>query len=118
MRTFIFVLLFVPSLAIADPWSSRDKALEGVFIAVTAIDWLQTRDIARNPDRWTEENSILGQHPSIAEVNTYFAILTISHIALVDIIPSEYRAPFQITTIFIEYHYISSNFSLGISAEF
>lgn len=36
-------------------------------------DWLQTRDIATN-DNYREVNPILGAHPSIKEVDTYFAL--------------------------------------------
>ena len=42
-------------------------------IALLAVDWLQTRFIAKNPARFHEINPILGKHPSLRVVNVYFA---------------------------------------------
>lgn len=37
-----------------------------------AVDYLQTREIARNPDRFYERNPLLGRHPSQTAVAGYF----------------------------------------------
>ncbi len=42
-----------------------------------AIDWLQTLTIARNPGRWRELNPLLGEHPSVARVNAWFAFVAL-----------------------------------------
>lgn len=45
-----------------------------IAFVLLALDWLQTRTIAKNPDKWHEINPILGKHPTVNEVNVYFAI--------------------------------------------
>jgi hypothetical protein len=44
-----------------------------IALALTGIDWLQTVYIARHPARFFERNPILGMHPSVRQVNAYFA---------------------------------------------
>jgi hypothetical protein len=49
--------------------------LTSLFAASSlVVDWLQTLFIARNPDRFSETNVILGRHPSAAHVSWYFAL--------------------------------------------
>jgi hypothetical protein len=41
-------------------------------IALLVVDWLQSRFIAENPERFSETNPILGEHPSPDAVDVYF----------------------------------------------
>ena len=54
-------------------------------------DWAQTRQIAKNPDKWFETNKLLGVHPSVSRVDTYFAVVlagyTVVYLALVKYVP-------------------------------
>jgi hypothetical protein len=36
------------------------------------VDWLQTRVIAKRPERFSEINPILGKRPSLQSVDIYF----------------------------------------------
>ena len=45
-----------------------------VAMLLLCVDWSQTRWIAKNPARFHEINPLLGQHPSVAKVNSYFAL--------------------------------------------
>ena len=38
------------------------------------VDLLQTRYISKNPDKFSEINVILGEHPNLPAVNLYFAV--------------------------------------------
>ena len=51
-------------------------------IVLQGIDWLQTLKIARNPDRYWERNSIIGEHPSRTRVNVYMGATLIVKTAL------------------------------------
>lgn len=53
-------------------WSTLDKSLLLGATTFHLVDWGQTRTIAYNPNRWTENNPFLGKHPSVGEVNNYF----------------------------------------------
>jgi len=77
---------------------------------VLVIDWAQTRTIAKNPWKWTELNPIIGSHPSLAKVNTYFVIV----IALSFVL---YWFPIWLVSIFVavEAVVVVRNFTLGIS---
>ena len=51
-RAALLILVFVlfPSLCEAgDPWETTDYALAGAAVAALAVDWGQTRHIAKNP---------------------------------------------------------------------
>ncbi len=41
-------------------------------VVLHCVDWLQTRNIAKTPDRWREKNPILGRHPTLKQVNWWF----------------------------------------------
>ena len=120
----IFVVILVTILFFALPsrasdlWSDADVKREAVYLAVDTVDWLQTRNIARDPNKWYETNSVLGEHPSVGKVNMYFATMMLVHIGIVDALPSEYRPVFQYTTIMVELNYVAHNYSLGISMKF
>jgi len=56
-------------------------------IALLTMDWLQTRVISKNPERFTEANPILGKHPSLRAVNIYFACCVVATVALAWLLP-------------------------------
>lgn len=48
------------------------------LLVLLVIDWRQTLSIARNPERWYERNPALGEHPSVARVHVWFALIALS----------------------------------------
>ena len=112
MFKIIFFLLF-PSIAFADQWTSADTYREITYQTFAAIDWIQTRHIAQNSDYW-EQNVILGNHPSVAKVNQYFAVTGVAHYLISKALPEKYRTPFQYITVGIEIGAVSHNFSIGL----
>jgi hypothetical protein len=81
MRRNIFVLVLCVVLGSwtgsaaagwLDDWDKADRILLGVHGALWVADWGQTRDIARQPDKYYETNPILGKHPTVQEVDLYF----------------------------------------------
>ncbi len=120
MKNLILTVLFLLSFNACafDEWSEADKTREAVYLAVDTVDWLQTRNIARNPDKYYETNSYLGEHPSVGKVNCYFVTMMLVHVGFVTVLPSKYRAVFQFTSIAYEASYVAGNYRLGISAKF
>lgn len=57
--------------ALAPPAISADPACLAAA-TLHAVDYLQTLEIARNPDRFYERNPLLGRHPSQTAVAGYF----------------------------------------------
>ncbi|MFA6903332.1 MAG: hypothetical protein WC236_09640 [Gallionellaceae bacterium] len=119
MKNFLAAFLFLFSItATADDWTRLDAEREVVYLIVDAMDWAQTRNIARNPDRWYETNAILGDHPSVDKVDAYFVGMALAHCAIAAALPADYRAAFQYATIGIEVGYVHRNLQLGIGIKF
>jgi hypothetical protein len=147
MKTAILaVLLLVSISAVADPWSTGDIVREVTFQSLWAIDFLQTRNISKSAVKKViycgnspcitytdstsfENNSLLGNHPSLGDVNRYFLVGSAFHAGISYVLPENMvlpfgigsvpiRAPFQYISIGVEGGYVAHNFRLGISAKF
>jgi len=101
---------------------SRDDlnaALTVTALAAHGADWNQTLQIARNPNSYYERNIVLGSHPSVSQVNAYFAVSAISLLVL-----SRYLSPEDRTMLFgawtaIEVYTVGRNrVSLGLRLTF
>ena len=113
---FLFILIFffpVQSLA-ADEWTKQDYTMQGVYYVLKFIDWRQTRYIANSPRHWHEMNPILGEHPSVFEVDRYFFITAILHTAITHYLPQKYRVWWQGVTIAGSAGCVGWNYSVGI----
>lgn len=101
-------------------WSKNDTILEAMSLALIAVDWGQTRNIAKNPQRWRESwnSTILGQHPSLGTVNLNCAVILVAHPIIARILPKKPRRIFQFITIGVEAGAVSNNFEHGINPTF
>jgi len=120
-RAALLVLAFVlfPSLCqAADPWETTDYALAGAAVAALAVDWGQTRHIAKNPQRFAETNPILGPSPSVGKVDAYFVGAMVGTVALAHVLPSDWRQLFLGGVLALELSVVNQNRSLGIKMAF
>lgn len=115
--TIFFLVVSTRSLA-ADPWMPREAALESGCISLALVDWGQTRNITRHPDRFHEHNPFLGTHPSEAAVNRYFALVIGGHILLVNALDHRWREPFQWGWIIAEGYVVRRNHMIGVKLDF
>ena len=118
MLKLILALLLVSTSAFADEWSRADTYREAAYLTLHAMDWAQTRYIARNPNQRTESNVILGKHPSVLQVDRYFIATGALQFAVAYCLPAEYRKAFQYILIGVEGGAVIHNFSIGIGVEF
>ena len=117
LLTLAFVLF--PSLSqAADPWETTDYALAGAAVAALAVDWGQTRHIAKNPQRFAETNPILGPSPSVGKVDAYFVGAMVGTVALAHVLPSDWRQLFLGGVLALELSVVNQNRSLGIKMAF
>ena len=115
----ILAIVLVPSLCrAADPWESTDYALAGAALAALAVDWGQTRYIAKNTHHFNETNPVLGSTPSVGKVDTYFVGAMVGTVALAHLLPSDWRQLFLTGTLAVELGAISQNRSIGIKMAF
>jgi len=84
------------------------------YYALLATDYMQTRTIAENPDKWHEQNVILGLHPSINDVNKYFAAAALLSAAVLKYAPHKIQQYFLRGGIVVEGMAVGNNIGLGI----
>lgn len=120
MKRLVIVLILVmmaSSAEAADKWTTGNYALEGVYLGALAIDWMQTRNIARHPDRFKEYNPILGSHPHSDKVDLICLGSALGHVLVTHMLPEEYRPYWQWSTAALEVSAVGWNFNAGIAAK-
>ena len=119
MKYLIIIILFL-SLSYpvhADQWTSKDTAYQSAFLLINAVDYLQTKEIIRNP-KFYERNLILGRNPSHNAVDAYFAGSALAHTAIAYILPERYRRVWQYVFIGLQAGCVAHNFNAGVRIRF
>jgi hypothetical protein len=106
------------SSAFFGDWGSTDTFLLATMLTSTAIDWGQTRYIARNPDRFYERNPILGRHPSVNRVDRYFALCGLAAGGLTAVLSKDNRRRFLLGVTIVETAFVIQNHHLGVRVAF
>mgnify|MGYP006863133829 FL=1 len=99
-------------------WTRADTYRQVGVVGLSGIDWLQTRKIAQNPDRWYERNPVLGRHPSIEKVDAWFAGTIAVNTAVAMILPPGWREGWQYVSIGWEGTMVGNNMSIGLGIGF
>jgi hypothetical protein len=109
-------------------WNNWDTGL----LVLEIVDWGQTRDIATRFDdkhsningvcyynyKFTETNPVLGDHPSLILVDTYFPTC-IGINAIIGFYASpEFKKYWVIPAIILEGYCVSHNIQMGVSVKF
>lgn len=102
----------------ADDWTYEQATKAAALATLTAADWAQTRNIARHPVRWHETNPLLGEHPSVAQVDRHFAASAIIGAAALHALPTRYRDWALNAGLVIEATCVANNLRLGIGVKF
>lgn len=120
---FVLASIFSPPVHAESNWTTTDTVWQAAVLTTLALDWSQTRTIAKNPDKYHELNPILGEHPSVGRVNGYFAAVTLGHTAVAILLPTKVetfgykwnpRRVWQATTVAVEVGAITNNIVVGI----
>ncbi len=113
MKTGAIIIALVFALAAAagagEKWTTTDVLLETTFVAGLAMDYAQTQHIARNPTKYTEENPILGEHPSKGRVNAYYVGVGALHVWGADQLEGWKRTAWQLLGIAAEAYTVRVN---------
>ena len=115
----------------AENWTWTDTAYETVFIGLNVADWGYTRNIAKHPENCSENNPLLGRHPSLEKVDVLIPAGMVVHAAVsmalkpvyhVEIFSYEMDIParrlWQVVFIAIEGWFDISNASVGLKIDF
>jgi hypothetical protein len=115
---YMAILMMLFSITAEADWSRADTTRQSIFTGVLALDWAQTRYIAKHPDEFHEINTILGEHPTTGRVDKYFASATLIHWGASYVLPDKYRAIWQNVSIGFEAGVVARNINLGIGFKF
>jgi len=120
VRIFLTVLLVALPVgaSAADEWTAGDTAREAAFLAVHAADWSQTISVANDPDRYQENNPIIGDDPSRGRVNQYFLLTGAGHAAIAYLLPSTPRKWWQYAWIGVQAGQVTDNYYAGVEFGF
>ncbi len=118
MKKWPIFFLFLAPAAQAGDWTTIDTQVEATYLVFHALDWGQTRVIASNPEEFRETNRVLGKHPSVRAVDTYFLATGLLHIGIAYVLSPKYRHVFQYVSIGIEVSTTIRNNGLGIKIAF
>ena len=90
------------------------------FLAVSllVIDWGQTRYIAHNLHKYYETNPILGKHPSVGRVDTYFTTVIAGYTLAYCTLPKRYMKSVSWFVIGLEAGTVARNYQLRIRIQF
>jgi len=99
-------------------WSREDTYRQVAVTSLMMVDYFQTMEIARNPDKYHENNPILGEHPSEAEVTAYFLMSYAVTSGISIMLPDNFRPWWQYLIIGVEGGAVANNFSIGLGFGF
>lgn len=118
MKKIIVFLLLIPSLSFAADWTQKDTGRELAFLSLLVLDYGQTVNIARHPEKFVEHNPILGKHPAVHDVHAYMLGWAVLHPFISYLLPPKYREWWQYGTIMVEIGAVGNNLSAGIGVRF
>lgn len=114
MRALLLAALLTPLAAQAE-WTERERLLLGATIGVMAVDWGQTRMIAKKPEQeFFEYNPLLGKNPTVGEIDTYFAVAMLATWGTAHLLPNKYRSTFLGAMLLLETTIVIRNHEIGL----
>jgi hypothetical protein len=91
-----------------------NKLLEAMYLSTSLQDWAQTKKISRDPNRFQEKNTFLGEQPSKNKVNAYFLLRGLGHYGLSQVLPDELAVPLQIASLAESAKAVNDNRKIGL----
>lgn len=121
MKKYLIIILicltFPTTISAQDKWVKKDTIYQATFLTLMTVDYLQTKEIARNPN-YHERNIILGKNPSQNEIDFYFLSTAILHTGIAYCLPKKYRRYWQYVFIGTQIWCVGHNYNTGIRIRF
>ncbi len=111
------ILLFLPSLAFGEDWTTGDSVRQGIYTGLTIIDCKQTKAFTQNP-HLHEQNAILGPHPSQSRITNLCALSIVGNAAVSYVLPRGWREAWQYVWIGVEAGAVYHNYAMGVRITF
>ena len=115
---FLTGLAFLAGLFFIGAYSAKCTAGDFNYYRLAAnttlaADWIQTREIARNPNYY-ETNPLLGKYPSQNDVNKYFiASIAITNV-VGELLPPKLGNYFYFSVAAVETVQVTKNMRIGV----
>ena len=119
MRSIIVAILLLVSLSAhaERDWTTEEKVWGATATTLLLMDYGTTRNIAHRPNEYRELNPLLGNHPSIAQVNLHFLVAIPAILLAADYFP-EYRKEILMITSAVELVAVGNNLRIGLHLDF
>ena len=134
-KLFLLLFLLTASPAWADglkfgeDWTAGDTARQIAVTALMIVDWGQTRYIVKNPcgpyehcvnplEERGPARYFIGNHPSLGQVNVYFAASVVLNAGIAYALPRGWRDAWQYLSAGRELYFTIDNHSAGIEMSF
>lgn len=118
MKAIFSALLLICIVSCSQQFGRKYSAKEAATDALIIADWAQTLEIAEHPERWQENNPLLGKHPSKERVNWSIGAALLTNTVLHRVLPDKYLGKYQIALCVVEGAAVAGNYSIGIRAGF
>ena len=125
------------ALASTEDWTTTNTVLQLSNSALLMVDWAQTRQMIRNPcfdvngehKKYAQNCSnphhesgpakhFVGEHPSIGQVNVYFAGSLVANYLITRGLPGPWREVYQVGFSVYELGVVQNNWKIGIRVSF
>ena len=93
------------------------KAMYYTSYTLSAVDWAQTRYISTHP-YYSEVNPLLGEHPSTARVDNYFAAWWVVTQVALRVLPEKWSRAYLAGKLVVNVACVSRNIQIGIGVDF
>ncbi len=99
--------------------SKKDIAAATLYEALNAADWVQTKQIARQPEKYSEDKfpgsaGIIGKHPSNEKLAAWHLAKAIGQPYIASKLEEPYKTLFQMLSIGIVGNAVRNNKSVGL----
>ena len=120
--SMLLSLLLLPVMLGAEEWfeplNRNEVIAETAFVGLAVLDWNQTLQIAKHPDRYSETNPVIGNHPSTERVNLLMPAGIVLHALVTYALPRTYRPFWQYVWIGEETACVYQNWKSGLTVRF
>ena len=106
------------TLRAEDEWTAEERTTFAVSSVLLVADWAQTRQIARNAQQFRETNPVLGDHPGMGRVNTYFATALLLNYVIGNSLSNGWRRAWFVGVGGVEASVVQRNLSIGLKLNF
>lgn len=107
----IAILIIMTGCASRDPWTRKDTYRHAVMTGLMAIDWQQTKEADKNPDKYREIN------PLIWDTDWYFGCSWLFKTGVTRALPAKYRPWWQYVCIGTSAGCVATNWTVGLHGE-